>query len=143
MSNTQYAFLKNDAIPDRATLQSWIDGLGFDLKLDLELDLVKDRGFSPCTLLGMSDVGFELWPEPTADVAAGSDELLAIAGDRGFCVAMSWGGSLKDCAAVMIVSCALAKHCDAAISYEGNEPESLSQMLRSTQEVVEDARSDA
>ena len=143
MLNTQYAFLKNDTIPDRATLQSWIDGLGFDLKLDLELDLMKDRGFSPCTLNGMTEIGFELWPEPTADVAAGSNELLTIAGDRGFCLVMSWGGNMKDCAAVMILSCALAKHCDAVISYECNEPESLLQMLQSTQEILKNLRNES
>lgn len=143
MSNTQYAFLKADAVPGRAVLQAWIDELGFNLNLDPELDLVQDRGFSPCSLNEVADVGFELWPEPTADVAAGSDELIAIAGDNNFCIVMSWGGSLKDCAAAMIVCCALAKHCDAVVSYEGDEPESFSQLLESTHQVLEDVRKEA
>ncbi len=140
MSNTQYAFVRSESVPERGTLQSWIDGLGFNLRLHPELNLRTDQGFSPCVLEGVEDVGFELWPSSTEEVADGDDEIPEMAQARDFCIAMSWRSSMKDCAAVMIVSCALAKHCDAVISYEGDEPEPLEKMLEATAGILEDAR---
>ena len=52
---------------------------------------------------------------------------------------MAWGGSLKDCAAVMIASCALAKHFGAIISYEGEEPEELDNMILDTKNIILEA----
>ena len=140
MSNTQFAFLKSAAVPDRAALQAWIDDLGFDLKLHPEINLKSDQGFSPCVLEGVEDVGFELWPSATQELAEDNEGVSEIAGDRDFCISMSWRGSMKDCAAVMIVSCALAKNCDAVISYEGDQPEPLAKMLEATAEILADAR---
>lgn len=47
---------------------------------------------------------------------------------------------MKDCAAVMIVRCALAKHCDAVITYEGEPPESLENLLQGATSILEEAR---
>jgi hypothetical protein len=143
MSNTQYAFLRSESLPSRSTLQGWIDSLGFDLKLCPDLALKTDRGFSPCILSGVEDVGIELWPSDVAEMAAGNEEILRGAEGRDFCISMTWRSSMKDCAAVMIVSCALAKFCDAVISYEGDAPEPLDKMLAATVGIVEDARSES
>ncbi|HEY0584858.1 MAG TPA: hypothetical protein VGD52_01890 [Pseudoduganella sp.] len=143
MSNTQYVFLKQAAIPSRQDLQAAVDALGFDLKLYPELDFAKDSGFSPCTLGGTPDVGFELYSGEAAEFLDGDEDLLELVGDRDFCISMSWRGSMKDCAAAMIVSCALAKLCDAVISYEGYPPEPLSKMLEATNEIVMGARNES
>ena len=47
---------------------------------------------------------------------------------------------MKDCAAVMIISCALAKDCDGIVSYEGDPPETLNSMIEGARGVVEVAR---
>lgn len=140
MSNTQFAFLKTESLPSRSALQSWIDELGFDLQLSPDLDLKTDRGFSPWVLEGLHDVGPELWPCATTEVANGDEGIVRMAGARDFCVSMTWRGSMKDCAAVMIVSCALAKYSDAVISYGGEAPEPVENLLATTNEALEMAR---
>ncbi len=140
MSNTQYAFVQSDLLPDRASLQKWIDALGYDLKLDPDLSLRDDEGYSPCVLEGEAEAGFELESGSAAEMADGDDDFLALAEGRDFCVSMTWRSSMKDCAAVMIVSCALAKNCDAVISYEGDDPDSLETMMESTAGILEKAR---
>jgi hypothetical protein len=85
-------------------------------------------------------VGFELYSGETEEFLDGDEELLSLIGDRDFCISLSWRGSMKDCAAAMIVSCALAKSCDAVISYEGEPPEPPSKMLEATNEIVIAAR---
>jgi hypothetical protein len=140
MSNTQYAFLESGSLLDRVALQSWTDGLGFDLKLHPDLNLKFEKGFFPCILKGDDDVGFELSPSTTEEIADGDEEILEMTGARDFCVSMSWGDSMKDCAAVMLVSCVLAQHCDAVISYEGSEPEPLGKLLETTSGILVDVR---
>jgi len=139
MSNTQFAFLKQDRLPSRAALQAAIDALGYDLQLYPELDLRSDSGFSPCVLNGVPDVGFELETGPVAEVAGDDEEILAIAGDNDLCISMVWRSSMKDCAAVMIVSCALQKDFGAVISYEGEEPQALEDALAALPEIIAEA----
>lgn len=139
MSNTQFAFLKRGDVPARSALQSSIDSLGFDLQLDPELSLLTDSGFSPCVLNGVPDVGFELSLDSTQDMIRDNVDFAAFAGDSDVCIGMSWRGSMKDCASVMIVSCALAKDYGAIISYEGEPPEPLDSLLQGTHGVVQDA----
>jgi len=139
MSNTQYALMKRSKIPTREMLQSSIDALGFDLKLDQSLDLVKDSGFSPCVLCGISDVGFELSSGPIQEIFGEDDEMPEFIGENDAYIGMSWRGSMKDCASVMIVSCALLKDFGAVISYEGEPPEPLDSMLENTQRIVTEA----
>jgi len=140
MSNTQYAFVRSDLLPDRASLQKWIDALGYDLKLDPDLSLRDDEGYSPCVLDGKAEAGFELESGSAAEMADGDEDFLALASGRDFCVSMTWRSSMKDCAAIMIVSCALAKNCDALISYEGEDPESLEKMIELTAGIVKEVR---
>ena len=139
MSNTQFAFLDKESVPSRDQLQRTIDDLGFDLKLDPEFTPFDDEGFSPCVLNGESEVGFEIYYEPSEDVLEDDEEFKAIANGMNFCISMCWGGSLKDCACVMIVSSALAKEFGAIISYQGEDPEPLEKMISDSHDIIKEA----
>ena len=142
MSNTQYAFLQKNHVPNRQALQAAIDALGFDLQLDPEFTPFEDEGFSPCVLFGEQDedVGFEIFYQPAADIVEDDEDFQRIAGERDFCISIGWGGSLKDYAAVMIVSAALAKDFAAVVSFEGDPPDSLEKLLSEAAAAVQDAR---
>lgn len=140
MSNTQYAFLEKSHIPSRNSLQASIDALGYDLKLDPALDLTSDEGFSPCIFYGVPDVGFELLSEPAEDVIGDSEDFKNTIGSRDLCLSLVWRSSMKDCAAVMIVSCALARDFGAVISYEGEPPEPLESLLQATPQIIAEAK---
>ena len=109
MSNTQFVFINQIEIPAREQLQAVIDKIGYDLKLDPELSLKDDEGFSPCILQGETDVGFELFCQPTSDVVENDEEFEEMAKGKDSCITMSWGGSFKGCSCVLIVSYALKK----------------------------------
>jgi hypothetical protein len=143
MSNAQYAFLQRAQVPDRDALQASIDRLGFDLKLHPEYTPFSDCGFLPFVLNGKSGPGYEVFYAPTTEVADGDDSLLAIAKGRDSCITMVWRGSMKDLACVMIVSCALTKDFGAVVSYEGEPPSPLGELLVATQEAVRDAQREA
>jgi hypothetical protein len=55
---------------------------------------------------------------------------------------MIWRGSMKDCASVLIVSCALAKDFGAVISYEGEPPEPFENLLEATREAIAEAKNE-
>ena len=139
MSNAQIAFLNRGKVPNREALQTSIDQLGFNLKLDLEFTPFDDSGFSPCVLDGATDVGFEILYAPTSEVVDGNPNLTAIAAGRDFSISMVWHSSMKDCACAMIVSCALAKDFGAVVTYEGEQPESFETLLENTKSIVVDA----
>ena len=139
MSNTQFAFINQSDIPSREQLQGTIDQLGYDLKLDPELLLKADEGYSPCILKGESDVGFELFCEPTTDVVEDDDEFEEMANGKDTCITMSWGGSFKDCSCVLIVSYALMKEYGAITTYEGDELDSLNSLEAGINEALEEA----
>lgn len=143
MSNTQFAFMKKSAVPAVAALQQSIDTLGFDLKLDTALDFFEDEGFSPCVFNGEPDIGFELSSAPAADFLDDDEDFKQIAGENDWCISMSWRGSMKDCASVMIVSSALAKDFGAVISYEGDPAEEVAEMLEGTRKIVEELQSES
>ena len=127
MSNTQFVFLDSRAIPNRAALQESIDALGCDLQLAPALELARDTGFSACVFNGLP-VGFELTPSSTRDAAHDDPDFVAMAAGRDFCIGLSWGGSMRDYVAAMIVSCALARDFDAVVSFEGDEPTSTREL---------------
>lgn len=139
MSNTQFAFIKKDKVPNREALQSSIQKLGFNLELDPDFTPFEDEGFSPCILNGEENIGFEIYYETVKDITEDDGELKKIAIDKDYCISMSWGGRMKDCASVMIVSSALAKDYDAIISYEGDAPETLDKIISDTALIIEDA----
>ncbi len=140
MSNSQFAFLNKSDVPDLDALQNSIDKLGFDLQLCKDFTPFEDEGFLPCTLEGDNDTGFEIFYETVDEVCDDDgeedEELRLIAKDKDYCIVMCWGGSMKDCACVMIVSCALSKDFGAIVSYEGYEPDSLEQMLLDTKNIL-------
>ena len=139
MSNTQYAFLKKSQEPGREALQASIDALGFDLTLYPDFSPLEDSGFLPCTLNGIAGVGFELNGEAAGEVVRGDNALRRIAGENDYGMSLVWGGSVEDRACAMIVSCALAKDFGAVVSYQGQAPEPLDHLLRSTRHIVDDA----
>jgi hypothetical protein len=141
MSNTQYAFIDRARVPDRAALQLSIDALGFDLKLHPEFSPFSNSGFLPFVLGGEEGPGFEIFYQSTDDVAGGDKIFRALAEGRDHCISMCWRGDMKDLACVMIVSCALTKDFGAIVSFEGDDPEPLEDMLEATREIIRDAES--
>ncbi|MFZ6875850.1 hypothetical protein ACO0LF_27590 [Undibacterium sp. Di27W] len=113
--------------------------MGFKLKLDPAFTPFEDSGFSPCTLHELEGCGFDIFYEAAADLLEEDEELAAVVDGRDYCISLMWSSSLKDLACVMIVSTALAKYFDAIISYEGDEPESLEELLANTNAALEDA----
>ncbi len=142
MSNTQFAFLNKEDVPSRSAWQEAIDKLDFKIRLELHptLSPFEDEGFSPCTWNETDeDVGFEIFYEPSEEIHEDDDKLIKIIGDKDFCISMCWGGSMKDCAAAMIASTALAKSFGAVVSYEGEEPEKIDAMLVNTRSIIDEA----
>ena len=139
MANEQYAFLQKSAVPTRDQWQAAIEACGFDFQLDPELKPFEDSGFLPCKLSGR-DAGFEIYYD-------GSPELLNdfadVAQGRDFCISFRWGGSMVECASVMIASYALAKSLGAIVSYEGEEPQDLEAFLAETRACIEDAKKES
>lgn len=142
MSNTQFAFLAKENVPSKEQWQSAIDELKFSINLQIDPELVpfEDEGFSPC-IWGDNehDVGFEIYYDPSADIHGDDADLTKIIGDNDYSISMCWDGSMKDCAAVMIASCALATAFGAVISYQGQAPEALDKLISDTKEIIVDA----
>lgn len=137
MANEQFAFLNKKQVPSREAWQAIIDECGFDFQLDPELKPFEDEGFLPCRFLG-GDGGFEIYYFPSADVAEDFGDLIQ---GRDYCISFRWGGSMVECASVMIASYTLAKGFDAIVSYEGEDPpESLEAFLAETRECIEEAK---
>lgn len=137
MSNTQFAFINRNQVPDRKSLQAAIDQLGFDLQLHPDFTPFEDSGFSPCTFKGVEGAGFEISYDEAAELIDEDEELAALADGKDYCISLEWHSSMKDLACAMIVSTALAKYFDAIISYEGDEPESIEELLEGTAEAIE------
>jgi hypothetical protein len=140
MSNAQYVFLEKSRVPSFELLQASIDALGFDLKLDPALDLLSGRGFSPCVFYETPDVGFDLSSQSALDIIGDNEAFRQAIGDRDLCLGLIWHSSLKDCATVMIVSCALAKDFGALVSYEGELPEPIEDLLQILPQFIEEAK---
>jgi len=143
MSNSQFAFLKKSNVPSQSEWQQSIDELNFDIKLKIDPELLpfEDEGFSPCTWGDTDDdVGFEIFYDPSADIHDDDEDLKRIIGDNDYCISMVWRSSMKDCAAVMIASTALAKGFDAVISYEGEKPDSIEKQIESTNAIIAEAK---
>ena len=143
MSNTQFAFIKRESVPDRAALQASLDALGFDLRLDPEFTPFEDEGFLPFTLKGEEGPGYEVYYEEASDICEEDEELAALADGKDVCISMVWRSSMKDLACVMMVSCAYAKDFGAVISYEGNEPETVEGMLAALPGILKESRGES
>lgn len=134
MANEQYAFLNKSEVPSRDDWQKAIEENGFDFELDPDLKPFEDDGFLPCKLM-KNEAGFEI----TYD---GSPELLSdfedLRNGKDYCISFRWGGSMIECASVMIASYALAKKFGAIVTYEGEDPfEDFDAFLNETNEIIE------
>lgn len=121
--NTQFVFLHK--LPTEAELQRAIDELGYGLKLDPELALSEDEGFSPCTLEGIDDIGYELEVGTIDEIFEDDEEFKKFLGDRQHYISMSWGSSFADCFAVLVTALAMVKSFDAVTTYDGVEPDDI------------------
>jgi hypothetical protein len=137
MANEQYAFLEKSKVPGREVWQAAIDDAGFEFELDSELTPFEDSGFLPCKLFG-SEAGFEIYYDESGELLG---EFSDLAHGRDYCISFRWGGSMTECASVMIASYALAKSFDAIVSYGGEGPyEDLDSFLEETMAIIEDAK---
>jgi hypothetical protein len=85
-----------------------------------------------------SDAGFEIYYDDSPKLL---NAFRNIAQGRDYCISFRWGGSMVECASVMIVSYALAKKFDAIVSYEGGEPyEDMDAFLADIQACIEEAK---
>jgi hypothetical protein len=136
VANEQFAFIDKAKVPSREAWQAAVDECGFDLQLDPEMKPMEDSAFSPCFLMG-ARTGVEIYylddPEFLNDTAS-------INRGRNFCISFRWGGHMSEGACAMIASYALAKHFDAVVSYEGDEPMALDVLLEGARQIVEEAR---
>ena len=139
MSNIQYAFTERQRVTSRSQLQDAIASLGFDLKLHPQYTPFEGSGFLPCTLNGEEGPGFEIQYFPASELTSDDKALQRYAAGRNLCISMSWHGSMKDLACVLLVSCALVKDFGAVVCYEGEPPESLETMMAVLPEVLADA----
>lgn len=114
--------------------------MGFDLKLHPQYTPFEDSGFLPFSLNGEDGAGFEIRYGQASELFNEDDAFAKLAAGRDICISMSWHGSMKDLACVMIVSCALVKEFNAVVSYEGEPPEPLDRMLAVVPEVLADAK---
>lgn len=142
MSNIQYAFIDRTRVPDRTALQASLDALGFDLQLPPDSTPFKDSGFLPLVLEGEEGPGFEMECHESADLLAQDERLRSVASNRTCCISMSWHGSMRDLACVMVVSYTLSKNFGAIVSYEGDPPASEEDLLAGAQEALGEARSE-
>ena len=113
-----------------------IDTLGYDLKLDSEFEIRNFEGFLPCVLNGYPDIGFEFYCENAETVIKDDPSFKDLMNAKDTCISLTWGGSFKDYAAVLIICCALAKSADAVISYEGEAPETLDNLLDAVDDAI-------
>lgn len=143
MSNTQFVFLEKSRIPGRSALQASIDDLGFDLQLHPGYTPFEDSGFSPCIIGGREGFGFEVYYSPAHEVVAGSAELAAIAAGRDHCLQLVWHGSMNDLACATVVSAALARDYGAVVSYEGESPEPVEQIISAAHMFIAEGKGEA
>ena len=138
--NTQYCFLFSNKFPTKESLQKSVDDLGFGLKLDPELDLENDDGFSPCQLEGYEDVGFEIECGTVDEIFEDDEEFAGHIGKRNRYISMSWGGNFEDCLSVMLVTKALLVNFDAVTTYDCEEPDSEDDIESGIQECLRELK---
>lgn len=116
MSLEQHAFIEKAMVPSRHDWQTAIDGLGFGLQIDIDVELFMSSEFCPCKLAGKTS-GFELYLGPAEDLLRTFPDLRRIVANRKFAVSFRWGGDMAECACVLIASAALAKSFDAVVYF--------------------------
>lgn len=120
MSFEQTAYVYRAVVPARAALQSAIDALGFDCKLDTTYLPFQSSGFLPCVLGGV-DSGFEIYFESAPKVLAYFQHLEPTVGSRDTAITFRWGGDMSECACALIVCAALAISFGAIVHYQNDD----------------------
>lgn len=138
MSNSLFAFLRKEDIPDRAQWQEAIDASGYRCTLDPSLHPFEDSGFLPCQLHGQ-DAGFEIY-YATAEEAVGEAWRTLAPEHADHCVTFCWGGSMAEGASASIAAYALAARFGATVSYEGEDPRSLEEQAAEIEELLAEVR---
>ena len=118
MSLDLYAFVSS--LPNRADWQSAIDQVSIDLKLDPDLDLAADSGFSPCEIRGRPS-GFEISVEEAAEALKAYPSLESAVGSRPHAIRFTWAGDLAECACVLGASLALVRASGAIAYYPADD----------------------
>lgn len=139
MANEQFALIEKSKVPSRSDWQASIDKLNLQFELDPELKPFEDSGFLPCKLQG-HEAGFEIYYTDDPDLLK---DLSHIADHKDYCISFRWGGSMVECASVMIASYALAETFGAVVTYEGEDAmNDLDAFLTETKEIIELAKKD-
>lgn len=133
MSLQQTAYVEHASVPQHGALQSAIDALGFDCKLDASYTPFKSEGFLPCVLNGKPS-GFEIYFETAAEVLENFPDLTETVASRDAAITFRWGSDMAECACVLIVCAALAKTFGAIVHYQDDD------ILSSAEQLVEEAR---
>lgn len=133
MSQEQTAYLIRASVPERQALQTAINALGFDCKIDGSYVSFKSSGFLPCVLNG-SNSGFEVYFDSVRDLLQDSPDLVGPVGNRDVAISFRWGGDMAECACVLIVSAALAKSFGAVVHYSDDD------LFYSAEQCVDEAR---
>lgn len=124
--------ISDSEVPTREAWQTAINECGFDLQLDPEMKPMEDSAFSPCTLLGKQS-GVEIYYEGDPEFL---NQFSSINQGRNFCISFRWGGAMDECACASIASYALAKNFGAIVSYEGDAPSSLEDLLNQAKQAI-------
>jgi len=120
MSLLQTAFLERSRVPDRATLEQAVRTLGFDLSIDEYYRPFDCSGFLPCMLNGKKS-GFEIYFGAPEQEFQQFPHLRQQVESRDCTITFRWGGDMRECACVLIVSAALATTFDAIVHYQDDD----------------------
>jgi hypothetical protein len=120
MSLLQTAFLERSRVPDQATLEQAVRTLGFDLGIDEYYQPFNCSGFLPCILDGKKS-GFEIYFGAAEEEFQQFPHLKRQVASRDCAITFRWGGDMRECACVMIVSAALATTFDAIVHYQDDD----------------------
>ena len=114
MARQLNAYLHPDQVPDHATLQAAVKGLGFGIVFDAPWVPFETTGYFPCTAQG-EDAGMDLrfqadgpWPETAAANAAAQ-------GARSVLVRLRWSGDKREELCATALAAALVGSCDAVV----------------------------
>lgn len=93
-------------LPNRGEWQQEIDRLGLDMQLDPQLNLARDSGFSPATILGRES-GFEIYVVEPGALATGGPGIAGRVPGPTRAISFAWRGDLAECACVLAAAAGL------------------------------------
>lgn len=114
MSLELHAFIMHELLPDRSSWQKSLESLGLPVRLNPDLDVSRDSGFSPCTLNGR-DTGFELYVDPVEEFVAAYPQIRGKVGNSTHVISFRWGSDTWECACVVAAAAGLLKGLGAVI----------------------------